>query len=128
MLDEFELTNVGFVKIDVEGHELAVLRGASKLIERERPNVFVEVDQSLHSGDDIEDVFSYFAERSYTGSFFAQRAWLPLGVFDRDEARRAADRNKSTGMLRATLVPSKRHIHNYLFRPGNSKPPLRPLT
>jgi FkbM family methyltransferase len=128
VLDEFDLTNVGFVKIDVEGHELAVLRGASKLIERERPNVFVEVDQALHSGDDIEDVFSYFTERNYAGSFFAQRDWLPLGVFDRDEARRDAERNKSTGMLRATLVPSKRHIHNFLFRPRNSNPPLRPLT
>ena len=32
-LDDFELADVGFVKIDVEGHELAVLQGATDAIE-----------------------------------------------------------------------------------------------
>ena len=32
-LDSYALRNVGFIKIDVEGHELAVLRGGRELIE-----------------------------------------------------------------------------------------------
>jgi FkbM family methyltransferase len=41
-LDSFDLDNIGFMKIDVEGHEMAVLRGGRETIERSRPIVFVE--------------------------------------------------------------------------------------
>ncbi|MGO8873613.1 MAG: FkbM family methyltransferase, partial [Acidimicrobiales bacterium] len=43
-LDEFELGDVGFVKIDVEGHEFPVLQGATKLLELQRPTVMVEIE------------------------------------------------------------------------------------
>lgn len=36
-------TRVGFVKCDVEGHELAVLAGATELLDRQRPAWLVEV-------------------------------------------------------------------------------------
>lgn len=36
-----------FVKIDVEGAELLVLRGASRLLSEIRPRIYVEVDQRL---------------------------------------------------------------------------------
>ena len=36
-----------FVKIDVEGAELLVLRGASRLLNEIRPRIYVEVDQRL---------------------------------------------------------------------------------
>lgn len=42
MLDEYELTGVGFIKIDVEGHEGAVLEGAERTIEVNRPNMLIE--------------------------------------------------------------------------------------
>jgi FkbM family methyltransferase len=42
-LDSFELNNVGFIKIDVEGHELRVIRGATETIHRCRPNILVEL-------------------------------------------------------------------------------------
>jgi hypothetical protein len=42
-LDEIELPlPVSFMKIDVEGYEPAVLRGAATLIERDRPVIFGE--------------------------------------------------------------------------------------
>jgi FkbM family methyltransferase len=42
-LDSLADRAIGFIKIDVEGYELEVLRGARNLISRHRPNLFVEV-------------------------------------------------------------------------------------
>jgi FkbM family methyltransferase len=42
-LDSFELSGVSFVKIDVEGHEVAALRGAEKFLQTNRPTVLIEV-------------------------------------------------------------------------------------
>jgi FkbM family methyltransferase len=43
LLDDFGITGVDFMKIDVEGHELEVLKGAFKTIEQSRPIVLIEV-------------------------------------------------------------------------------------
>ncbi|MDP2355722.1 MAG: FkbM family methyltransferase [Beijerinckiaceae bacterium] len=39
-------TKVDFIKIDTEGNELNILKGLSKTIERDRPPLFVEVDNA----------------------------------------------------------------------------------
>jgi FkbM family methyltransferase len=44
--DELELTNVGFIKIDVEGHELEVLHGLSNTIKRDLPLLSIEIHES----------------------------------------------------------------------------------
>ena len=45
-LDSFNLTNVDFIKIDVERHELEVLEGAENTINTYYPVIFVEIDDS----------------------------------------------------------------------------------
>lgn len=42
-LDSYKLTNVGLIKIDVEGSELDVLRGGVETIRKCRPKLLVEV-------------------------------------------------------------------------------------
>lgn len=42
-IDSLECPNTGFIKVDVEGYELPVLLGALRVIEHQRPNLFVEV-------------------------------------------------------------------------------------
>ncbi|MGD9855893.1 MAG: FkbM family methyltransferase [Planctomycetaceae bacterium] len=42
-LDDEPIRDVGFIKIDVEGHEASVLRGARHVILRDRPVLLVEI-------------------------------------------------------------------------------------
>jgi len=44
-LDDMGLPPVGFIKIDVEGHEKAVLDGARELVKRDRPRMIVELEE-----------------------------------------------------------------------------------
>jgi hypothetical protein len=45
-LDAYTLTNVDFIKIDVEGHELAVIDGAMETIRHNRPVLVIEASQA----------------------------------------------------------------------------------
>ena len=49
-LDNVYSGTAGFIKIDVEGHEQAVLDGAVETIDRCRPRLLVEVDERLSPG------------------------------------------------------------------------------
>ncbi len=44
-IDSLNITNLSFMKIDVQGSELAVLRGAANTIMRERPLIFIEIEE-----------------------------------------------------------------------------------
>jgi FkbM family methyltransferase len=49
-LDQLGLPRVGFIKIDVEGHELEVLQGGQELIRRDLPALLIEVEERHRSG------------------------------------------------------------------------------
>ena len=68
-LDSYGLRNVGLLKVDVEGHERAVLEGAGETIARERPVLLIEIEQR-HLSTDIADTFAAIAALGYRGSFF----------------------------------------------------------
>jgi FkbM family methyltransferase len=57
-LDSFELDDVGFIKIDVEGLEAAVLKGALHTLQKGRPAMLVEIDRVRH------DQYSFMAVHS----------------------------------------------------------------
>lgn len=47
LLDNFKFNDVVFIKIDVQGYELNVIKGAQKTIEKHRPYIFVEFEDDL---------------------------------------------------------------------------------
>lgn len=53
-LDDLDLAPVGFMKIDVEGHEQAVLTGAQGTIARDRPVLLIEIEEK-HTKRPLED-------------------------------------------------------------------------
>ncbi len=84
-LDDFfrgERRRIAAVKIDVEGHELSVLRGAAGMIERDSPLVVVE-SETRHAGEEgLAAVLAFFADRGYEGFFARRGRLLPIAAFD----------------------------------------------
>src|SRR5262245_13671926 len=68
-LDSETLTDLGFIKIDVEQHELAVLEGALSTIERCRPIVMTEATPLLYPSD-LPSAFEFVTDLGYEGWFF----------------------------------------------------------
>jgi FkbM family methyltransferase len=71
---------ISFVKCDVEGHELAVLRGADAVL-ASRPAILIEVEQR-HQDTPIEEVFEHLAERGYDGYILRDGGLRPISEFD----------------------------------------------
>jgi FkbM family methyltransferase len=70
-LDELVEGPVGFLKMDVEGAEGRVVRGATRIIERDRPIVTTELkDEMLRrvSGTTVADYLGYFEKLGYAPS------------------------------------------------------------
>ncbi|MEO8631258.1 MAG: FkbM family methyltransferase [Betaproteobacteria bacterium] len=116
-LDSYGFTNVDFIKIDVEGHELEVLRGAIDTIRRCEPAMLIEIEQRHHR-QPIDEVFREIQSLNYDGSF------LPT------QGRRNGRREDSDepGSLLAPLSAfcltthqsgdslSRNYINNFVFR------------
>lgn len=54
--------DVGFIKVDVEGHEIHVLRGAEKLIDRCRPKMILEAN----TPDKVEELAEWLSANNYS--------------------------------------------------------------
>src|SRR5262249_51616443 len=67
-LDEFDFDNIGFVKIDVEGHEEAVLCGGIDTIRRTAPNLLIEIEER-HKKGAIRRVTELLKAERYVGYF-----------------------------------------------------------
>jgi FkbM family methyltransferase len=92
--ERVQLPRVDFVKIDVEGAELHVLRGGEQVIEAFRPALLVEIEarHTARYGHRPGDVQDWLARRGYTMHVW-RRGWHPADG----------------------VCP---HTRNYLFTPG----------
>ena len=61
--------NIGFIKIDVEGHEKNVLMGAEKIIKRCKPNLLIEIEER-HTNDKVKNIINFINDFGYN-SFFS---------------------------------------------------------
>lgn len=111
-LDDLDFRDIGFIKIDVEGHEEKVIAGAQALIARERPVLLVEIE-ARHIAKSVAEVVSAICALGYECRFLRSGEWRLFDEFvpQRDQAAGYADSGKSG------------YINNFLFLPA--EPPAR---
>ena len=114
-LDNVYKGDVGFIKIDVEGHEEAVLAGARATIARCRPRMLIETIEQLAPGANRR-VTEFCQGFGYRGFFIFQRQLLPVDRFDAKIMQNQANYPDLTAPLeRRERFGS--FVQNFLFLP-----------
>jgi FkbM family methyltransferase len=109
-LDDQEHTNVGFVKIDVEGHEEAAIDGAIDLITKQRPTLMVEIEQKHHIDKDITEIFSKILALGYEGFFLLDGTLKSLNEFSKEKHQDIRNYNGLSSL-------GKTYVCNFIFKP-----------
>ncbi|TWT93514.1 hypothetical protein Pla100_40320 [Neorhodopirellula pilleata] len=84
-LDDFvrsqAVDRIDLIKIDVEGYELNVLRGAKESLERFRPSIILEVNSitSRAAGFELSQLFDLLRSHRYQFFVYRRRSWTPVG-------------------------------------------------
>ena len=86
-IDDLKLKNIGFIKIDAEGVELKVLKGAKKLIKKYKPNLLIEIEERYISAP-IEQSLQKILNMGYRGFALIGEILTPLKFFDGDKNHR----------------------------------------
>jgi len=120
-LDELALRDVGFIKIDVDGSELSVLRGATGILARDRPALFVELESRIQP---IGPVVTYLSLLGYDGWVLPRTTWVPLTGFPLEAHQEAASYVVAQGLLRRVLpfLHRPRYVNSVLFLPDGRRP------
>ncbi|MEU9730323.1 FkbM family methyltransferase [Streptomyces sp. NPDC048002] len=119
-LDELGLRDVGFIKIDVDGSELAVLRGATGILARDRPALFVELECRIQP---VEPVVTYLSLLRYRGWVLPGAHWVPLDGFPLRAHQAEAAHVVTRGLLRRVLPGGgPRYVNSVLFLPDGRRP------
>jgi FkbM family methyltransferase len=111
-LDDLAIANCSFIKIDVEGHEEAVLDGAASLIATQRPVLMIELDQTLNPGG-LARIAQRLAAQRYRGLFLSHGRLRDIAAFD-------PARDQDATLLqyaRHRLPAGREYINNFVFVP-----------
>jgi FkbM family methyltransferase len=74
-LDSYGFENIAFIKIDVEGHELQVLEGATETIARCRPIILLETKAPARSS-----AFTFLKDRQFELFYLWHRKLIPVSA------------------------------------------------
>jgi FkbM family methyltransferase len=88
-LDDFQLADVTAIKLDAEGAEYEILRGARETLLRCRPVLTLEVEERHRQGSTYA-VPAYLDALGYDVFFELNSAWHPMADLDRATMQRAS--------------------------------------
>ena len=106
-LDDMDLPKIGFLKIDVEGHELIALRGARRLLQRDRPTLLVEIEER-HRKNAVRSMAEFLSEFGYQGFFVKGQTAHPIAAFD-------ADALQNPRYVDSSPTDAEVYINNFIF-------------
>ena len=103
-LDDMDVGRVGFMKIDVEGFEMQVLDGASKIIARDKPVMIIEIEE-CHNKRPIEESIAKVEALGYSTFVLRDDVLTPVSKVNMNDRHRIA-------------VGSRMYINNFIFLPA----------
>lgn len=109
-LDRFaagkDIKGIDLVKIDVEGHELRVIRGAEDTLRKMQPVLQIEIEQRHHSSP-IDEIIAEIEKIGYTCHYLDP------------EKKAIRQLHEGTGQLQSKdHFKTKNYIHNFIFIPS----------
>ncbi len=109
------LGNVDFIKIDVEGYESAVLRGATKTLDLSRPAVLIEIE--IRHNPDYAEIFHLLRQWGYRAYCTIDgRRFTPVEPGVLASLQRPGNFGRS-GRTRRHGSQAAFYINNFLFLP-----------
>lgn len=85
VMERIEAGPVSFMKIDVEGGELGVLRGAEALIAKHKPAILCEIDdREARFGASESELYDFLTARGYAAYSIADRRPLTLETLEKN--------------------------------------------
>ena len=111
LLAQTETERIGFINIDAEGHEFAVLRGGEGLIERHQPVLLVEVE--YRHGAQVSDIFAWLEARGFTANALVDGHHL--APIDLAQLQTLQDQTRLTNRLAGSRHSG--YVNNIFFIP-----------
>ena len=102
-LDEYNFLDVDFIKIDVEGHEHEVIKGARETIKKFKPTMVIEMEEK-HNQIPIEEQISSVEKMGYQCCVFINETIIKIKEIDLDKFHR--NPNKDTYLFNFIFYPS----------------------
>jgi FkbM family methyltransferase len=107
-IDHLGLDRLALIKIDVEGHELKVLRGGTQTLKTAKPVCIVECEER-HNAGGVAQAFAFFDSLGYRGYFLHRGALRDDADFDAAALQRP-ENTKAVGGGR-----SPDYVNNFIF-------------
>jgi FkbM family methyltransferase len=92
------------IKIDVEGHELSVLKGAEQYVSTNHPTLIIEIEQRHHKVINIDSVFEDFKQKGYNAYYYSKKQ---SQLFSYDNKTHLTNSKEYFGKID--------YINNYIF-------------
>ncbi len=105
-LDSFNYSPVSMIKIDVEGHEEAVVNGAQMTIVNNQPILLIESEHRHNPGAPLR-LIAMLSQFGYRGFYISGNALRPISAL----------RDEDTDPARLTLA-DRRYVNNFVFIPS----------
>ena len=85
-LDDLKIENkIGFIKIDVEGHELEVIKGSSKIISENMPILLVEIEKR-HTNKPVLESINYIKNMGYDCFFVKNKKLISVENLENNDS------------------------------------------